>query len=246
MRSMKLVGLAVAAVVALLVVGAASAFAGENPEFYVGSSPLSSSETIEAEANGTQVLKATGIEIDCTGVTAIGGVVKPGSPGTDTESLKYTGCTVKGHESECVAKTEGGSEPGVIQTQKLVSKLAFKTAKSAEEKSAASNGTVTVFEPEAGASEAFVKIELTGTNCGFVPETSTVKGSVVVTNVQATNTESSAKEVQELSAEGGEKYFTNPGAKETKAKLTAFGLSASYKGKSKVKLASKAAWWVFN
>lgn len=241
---MRLVAMAAVATMVLFAVVSASASAAGSPGFEVNGSALGygSSDGFTAEANGTQVLKATGVEIDCTGVGVKSGAEIIGdTPGQDKESLRYTGCTVKSHESTCTAKTEGGTENGVIETQSLVSKLAFKSAKSAEEGSAGSNGTVTVFEPEAGASEPFVKISLTGT-CGFVPESSVVKGSVVVTNIQATNNSSSAKETQEISAEGSEKYFTNPGAEEHKSKLTAFGLSASYKGKVHLTLVEKYLW----
>jgi hypothetical protein len=245
MRRMKLVGLMITAVMALsaFVVAPAMAAGTNNPVWNVAGSRLAlgSSAKLTAVQNGNQVLKAPGVEIVCTALSASGELLGSGAegPGTNTETLTYKSCTVTGHSS-CVAKSPGASN-GEIKTNLLNSKLAWAEKESAEKELANENGTVTVFTPASGTT--FVEIELTPLgSCGFTPTDTTVKGSVVATNVQKTATEE--KETNEISSTGAAKYFVNPGAKEEKAGLTAFGLEASYKGKDKITLTSKSVFGV--
>lgn len=260
MRRMKLVGLMAIAMLALAAVGSTSAFANENPTFGVGSTEAFGSAEIEAtaaaEPNNVQKLKAPGVTIDCTGVTAGSGKIFAGEPGTDEETLTYTGCTVEKHEATCEVHSPGEANH-TIKTNLLKSKLAFKTKASAKSKTAANSGTVTVFTPAAGETGTFVDVELSGT-CGFVPSNNEVKGGVVVENVLgSTECEASKAETHELNSTGEVEYFTNPGEVKHTAKLTAFGLKAEYIGKDVVSLKDDEAneeepedlddfWWICN
>jgi hypothetical protein len=237
MRRMKLVGLSVMAVLALSAFVVSPAFAGtkENPVWWTSSGELSGSLGITAKAAGTQTLKGTGITINCTGVSVnAGAVLKSGIPGTDEETLTYTGCAVSGHESTC--EVNSAEQPnGTISTNALESKLAFKTKLAAEGKEAKASKSVTVFKPATGT--VFVDINLSG-SCGFVPSETSVKGEVIADNVSTNEGATELATSHEISAKNEEKYFTNPGAKESKASLKAFGLAASYTGNVTVSSAS--------
>jgi hypothetical protein len=236
MRRMKLVVSVVAALAAMSAFASAQAMAGETPVFHVGAGVISKSEPLSVVANGAQVLKATGVEISCPNLSATGSLLVSS---TNEETLTYSGCTVVGH-ANCVAKSPGAGKNGEIVTNLLSSKLAWATKEAAAGKTVETNNTVTVFTPKTG--EVFVNIELTPLGeCGFTPTEAAVKGSVVVTNVGG----ATLSKTQEISSTGAEKFFTNPGAAEGKAKLTAFGLAASYKGKSKISLTSGLEWGVF-
>jgi hypothetical protein len=236
MRRMKLVVSMIAALAAMSAFASAQAMAGETPVFHVGAGVIAKTEPLTAVANGNQVLKATGVEIVCPNLAATGNLLVSS---TNEETLTYSGCKVTGHAS-CVAKSPGAANNGEIVTNLLSSKLAWATKEAAELKTASGNNTVTVFTPKTG--EVFVNIELTPLGeCGFTPTEAAVKGSVIVTNVGA----ATLAKTQEISSTGAEKYFTNPGAVESKGKLTAFGLAASYKGKSQISLTSGSEWGVF-
>jgi hypothetical protein len=235
MRRMKLVGLSVMAVLALSAFVVSPAFAGtkENPVWWTSTGELSGSLGITAKAVGTQTLKGTGITINCSGVSVNAAAVLK-APGSDEETLTYTGCTVSGHESTCEVNSSGQAN-GTISTNALESKLAFKTKLAAENKEAKASKSVTVFKPASGT--VFVDILLSG-SCGFVPSETSVKGEVIADNISTNEGAAELATSHEISAKNEEKYFTNPGAKESKASLKAFGLAASYTGNVTVSSAS--------
>ena len=239
MRSMKLVGLAFAAVLAMSLAVSASAFAAtNNPTFFewngaeneVGAGGLA----ITAEANGNQRLVGAATVV-CTGVAVEEGA-KLLAGGADEETLKYTGCTVEGKtEAECNVRNDGAGSAGTIATEPLSSKLAWKTKTAANEEN--DESTVTVFTPKTGTK--FTSLEFKGTNCGFgVGGGHEVKGEVAVNNVApATHAFTHG-----LEAPGSaiKTYWLNEGgtAKEHKVKtFEVTGLlttSATYEGKSLV------------
>jgi hypothetical protein len=245
---MKLVVVTVMAVFALAAFASASAFAA-NPAWEVEEGGVAKllaageSREITAEANGNQELAATGVTLVCSSVTlAAGATITGGEPGTDKETLVYGGCKVK--EKACEARTKGGAVAEQIQTSALKSTLAFETKAAAE---ASKAPTVTLFEPSEGTT--FVEVELKGTECPFI-ENATIKGTVAVKNLGAESERLITHEI-EAPATALTKVFKNPGAVETKVKLTAFGLAAKYVGKSKIKVRNAAntefiPWAVFN
>jgi hypothetical protein len=256
MRAMKLLGAAMLAALAVSAVGASAAFAG--PTFEVpchkvttagtgafenstctvsgGTKEFSKtllggeSETIEAKAEGAQVLTASSVELECSGVSvAAGAKIEGGSPGTDTETLIYTGCIRKGH-STCEARTKSGPTAGQIETLPLKSELVYRTK--------ALTSTDTLFVPVTPSK--FVEVELKGTECGSITS-GTVEGSVAVENEAGLHVEG----ILTAPATPIKKVFDEHGTEKTVG-LKAFGfLTASYVGKDKVKLsgALKGGEW---
>jgi hypothetical protein len=228
MRSIKLTGVAAVAIVALFAVTASSALARTGPRFYVGGALLGAVESIEAQAEGNQVLTASGVEIECTGVSVEAATIEnpapAGSPGKDAETLVYSGCTYKGKTAaECEARTKGGGTAGQIKTVALTSELVFQAT--------TGTATDTLFKP--GGTE-FVSIEFKGTSC---PLTETkVKGSVAVENTTANEGKEEVEDVLTAPNPAITAVFTAGGV-ETKPKLTVTGgFVATYAGKAKVKL----------
>jgi hypothetical protein len=110
MRHVKLVGLCLAAVFALSGLAAAQASAVEFAWHVNGSTFGSGSETeLQSSAKTNQVLKATvlgvAVEITCTKVATPGAEIIGGIPGTSSETVHYTGCTVQ-KPSGCKIKEE--------------------------------------------------------------------------------------------------------------------------------------------
>jgi hypothetical protein len=223
MRSMKLTGMAAVAIVALFGVTASSAFARTEPQWLVEAVPLSGTESIEAKGVGAQVLTATGVEVECSGMSGQNGnIIIGGSPGTDEEVLVYSNCTYKGKTAaQCEATTKGGgSPPGVIKTNLLSSELGFKAATGTE--------TLTLFKPKPPATE-FVSIEFKGTSC---PLTETkVNGSVAVENPPTEG----VFDVFTAPGVAIKQFFNATGVVTAKPKLTVTGgFVATYAGKVEV------------
>jgi hypothetical protein len=111
MRHVKLVGLCLAAVFALSGLAAAQASAATEFEWHVSGSPLAagSEEALASSAKTNQVLHATvlgvAVEITCTKVATPGAKIIGGFPGTSSETVEYTGCTVQ-KPSGCKIKEE--------------------------------------------------------------------------------------------------------------------------------------------
>ncbi len=236
MRSIKLAGLTAAVTLIFTVAATATALAGgghANPIWtHESGTMLFAKEKLLAsvKAKTVQELSAPGVKIDCTTVSSSGGItLEGGEPGTDLETLLYTGCKVSGHPS-CEVESPGEAN-GSIKTNPLKSTLAFKSKSSAEKEEAEKSGSVTVFQPASGT--VFTEIALIG-SCGFVPSPNPgkVKGIVVATNVQGAEPEEALNHT--LGAVNQRNVFANPGAAEFTAGLEAFGLSASYKGELEV------------
>jgi hypothetical protein len=220
MRTMKPTVAATVALVALFAVAASSAFARTGPRFYVEGSLLGATESIEAQAQGSQVLTATGVEIECSEATGEGfGSIFVSNPGTAEGTAAYTGCTYKGKTAaECEARTKGGGTPGQIKTLALIAELGFKATTGTE--------TVTLVKPKVGTE--FVSVEFKGTSC---PLTETkVSGSVAIETEAVEN----VNDVLTAPATAIKQVFNAAGV-ETKPKLTVTGgFAATYIGKDEV------------
>lgn len=226
MRSMKLLSVAALAVVAVMAVSASSAFATTSPIFKIGGSPFTSgTETISAEASGAQVLKASSIELECPNVgVAAGAKITGAEPGTDSESLVYTGCHQKGNTA-CEARTKGGGTAEQIETVALKSELVFATKAGSEK---GEGGVDTLFKPASGST--FVEVEMKGSNCPALSEAK-ITGSVAAENgaaaVEPTLTAPTTPITSVFKA-GGTKVAVS---------LKAFGfVEAAYIGVAKIKL----------
>jgi hypothetical protein len=239
MRSMKLLGIAVGAVCALSAVLVTPALAKNNPVFLSGGGIFMGPVEILAETNGTQLLQSKAAEtIACSSVKLNSGATISNdlSPnwGLDSETIVYEGCKY-GKSTTCTVKNKGGT----IETDPLVSKLAWEKETGAEKET--TTGTLTVFTPTG---TNFVELEFSGTGCPILTKDD-VKGSVAVSNAGNSATEELS---HELSAPEPAiaKYFYNVGSKtETgKAALEAFGVEAKYVGKDKIMLTSDANWSV--
>ena len=145
-------------------------------------------------------------------------------PGTDIETLIYTGCHQKGNEA-CEAKTLGGTAAKTIETAALKSELAYATKAGSEK----SEGAVdTLFKPASGTT--FVEVELNGTMCPVLSQ-ATITGSVATENgaeaVEPTLT-APATPISEVFHSGGTKVNVS---------LKAFGfVEAAYIGTAKIKM----------
>jgi hypothetical protein len=237
MRSMKLIGVAAVAVVVLFAVAASSAFARTGPRFYVEGALLGANESIESQAKGTQILAATGVEVECAGVSLEPGTGKllTGNPGTNEETLLYSGCVYKGKTAaQCEAKS--GIIKEQIKTKLLDSELVFKAAIGTE--------TDTLFKP--AAPPEFATIKFAGTECPLA-ETK-VNGSVAVENTTANEPKEDVKDVLTAPAVAIKKVFNAAGNVETKPKLTVTGgFVATYSGQVEVWLTGaneKKKWGV--
>src|SRR6267154_1629919 len=96
MKHMKLLGVLLVVAFALSAVAAGAAFAAE-PEYLVKLSPFTGTKAVEAEANGVQTLKSTGLTIECKKFgLAAGAVIEGGAPGKSKETIQYSECAVAG------------------------------------------------------------------------------------------------------------------------------------------------------
>jgi hypothetical protein len=220
MRRIKLTAVAAIAIVAAFAVAASSALA--SPRFYVEGALLGSTEPIEAQANGNQVLTANGVGVECTALSLEGATIFPSNPGSGEETVVYSGCTFEGRTAaECEARTKGGGTAQQVKTVALSSELGYRAATGEE--------TLTLFRPKAGTT--FVSIEFKGTNC---PLTETkVTGSVAAENdpVQKVNEELT------FPAVAINRFFNAAGTETAKPKLTVTGgLPTRYKGRVEVRL----------
>jgi hypothetical protein len=237
MRSVKLVVMSLVAVLAMSMAISASAFAGTlNPLFGEGTSEtaLTSPLGITAAAVTNQELVGATATIVCTSVGVESGAQLL-TGGNNEETLKYTGCTVKGKtEAECHVSNDLGTV-GTITTELLASKLAWKTKKAAEEEKQAE--TVTLFTPKTGTK--FTSLEFNGSSCPFgTGGGHEVKGEVAVNNVAP----ATHKLTHELEAPKSkiEEYYLNEGGTATKHTVNVFKVTgifetgATYVGKSSV------------
>jgi hypothetical protein len=232
----------------MVVVTPAFATSEKNPQWEVGTTllALGQEKPIEVKAvSPKQVLTASGVKIECTGVKVDSGAAIIGgegeTAGTNKETIVYEGCTVNG-SPDCTVDNVGGVA-GTIATQALKSTLVFETKTAAEKEE---SKTLTLFEPASGS--VFVELELAGTcpspGAGKYP----VEGQVAVTNKEG----SVSKQEHELEAPAKviTEYYTNKAGKTEKHSVTTFKVlhiaNASYEGVVAVKLESGEDWAVFN
>jgi hypothetical protein len=190
---------------------------------------------ITAKATTTQKLvdSSAKITIACSGLKlASGANLKGGEPGTDEETIEYSGCEVEGSPKCEINKEKAGSAK--ITTKGLTSRLVFRTKAGAEKETA--EETATLFKPASGTE--FAALELKEESGGTCPSKGTivVRGEVLLENVGS----GEASESHELSAPdktSEEEYFENPEAKKEKlgkALTLSVGGGAKYEGKSTV------------
>jgi hypothetical protein len=169
MRSLRVIGAALLAIVAFGAVSAVAQAEGpffskckklENPCAAANKERLTAGKTQAlTSTGGTFVLSTASQSVTCTGFKANGGKFvgsEPGTAGTTEQtSLEFTGCTVKGNGEPC-AVGKGGT--GVIKTEAVVSTL------TKENKTATTGEKLFVsFKPASGT--VFVKIEFEGAGC---------------------------------------------------------------------------------
>lgn len=242
MRRLMLLCCAAMATALLAATVAESALAAEgNPFFGVEGAALTGTEAVEASATSNQVLKGTGLTIECKKVAANAGSQLL-TEGLNEETLKYTECAVPG-KAACEVRSVKGSEKapvGTIETEALKSRLEWLTKAAAEEENVSATGTL--FEPATGEAGLFVELELAG--CGLLNGKHKVSGEVLVEN------EASAAEAEAHTLTAPttalKHYWRNEGgsAKEKTVhtfEVTPFGTSV-YSGTSSVKLSSKRVW----
>lgn len=203
MRSMKLVGLAAVAVIALFAVAASSASARTGPKFVGCKNVGAGNGTFEDSAcqkaggskewetfnitgpeaikvsGGAQKLSATGIKIECSGLSAENATIEDtGGLGLDAETLVYTGCkseNVVGTSENCEARTESGTVAGEIKTDPLKSELGYQEA-------APALATATLFAPKVGTEFVSIELKVESGKTGKCPATNKfqVTGTVAV------------------------------------------------------------------
>jgi hypothetical protein len=275
MKRMQIIGLALVAVFAMSAVGVSSASAtsinnpqwklclkvakptgkfatheckgeGEPKEFELLMLEEGKTEGVTAEANGVQKLNVGGefgATIECSKLKLAAGAKLIGSKapnaGTDEETIVYEECKVVGKPACKINGEESGKAK--IATELLKSTLVFETKVAAEKEE---KPTLTLFEPKTA--KNFVVLKLTGT-CPPGGETFEITGQVAAKNVEG----QALLQTHELNAPAVaiKEYFINKAGVTEKKAVTAlkFGFfSATYEGKSKVKLASEWWWLIFN
>jgi len=154
MKRIRILGLALVAVFALSAVVAVAAQATEAPFYKVAGKRLESGKTEEISSHagtGGFTLTATGKVVKCStltnnaGATAIGS--NAGVPGTSSETLEFSGCTVTGNGEPCKV-----TEP--IKTTALKNELALNEGLTS---------IVVEFKPSTGTE--FATLKFTGTGC---------------------------------------------------------------------------------
>ena len=249
MRSVKVIGLSIVAVLALSAVMAASAFgATKNPMFQVEGTPIAAGEEvgITASAGGNQVLKATGLTIECTNLSASATSVLL-SGGLNKEALIYGGCFVPGKACEVSSFSINGTQSaiGKIETWGLNSKLEWLTKAGAEAEDLKQTGTL--FEPaEENVKKEKLFAELEVTSCGLANGKHKASGEVLVENEPGGTNANQASHSLVAPATALKTYWRNETGTATEHavslfKVTPFG-TATYSGTNNVKLGSGLNW----
>jgi hypothetical protein len=209
--------------------------------------------TVLASAIGDQKLEtASGPEatIECTGLSlAPGAYLEGGDPGTDHESLVYSGCSLPNNtHPTCDVNSVGEAKgSGIIETEPLESELVYLTATGRKNLNAAETGTL--FKPASG--KTFVAIELTALGASAkcpIDGKPPIVGSAVVENVDAIGHGLSGV----IKTESGiKKYFVGSmsAPEEKKAKLEFGGWGWSITGEIALEVQSLSsgtalAFWI--
>jgi len=228
MRYAKLLTACLLAAAGLAIVNVAQASAIEFV-WKVHAKTLASGEekSLTSKAKGTQVLKASVIgvktEISCTGVATTAAKIIGGTPGTGSETVEYSGCTVA-KPSGC--KVKGGTIKTVLLKQEIVEGVG------------SSAGKVEILStPKEG--ETFAEPQLEG---GLECLSIAVKGSVLAeANPQRTEGETGVLKFEPAEA----KKYKNSKAEEKSAGLTVAGSASTVTGEVETKLSPAEVFGAF-
>jgi hypothetical protein len=225
MRHVKLVGLCLAAVFALSGLAAGQALAQPEFAWHVGGNVFGSgSETeLQSSAKTNQVLKATvlgiKVEITCTTVATPGAEIIGGVPGTSSETVHYTHCTVQ-KPSGCKIKEEK------ITTNPLTDEIV-------EGVGASAGKPLILFRPTSG--NVFAEPKLSGFFCLSVPVEGTVLAEPIPDEEEGT---SGALKFEPAES----KHYKNSAGEEKSAGLSNSG---TVSGEVEVSLVSGESFGVF-
>lgn len=227
-RSTKVVVLCVVALFALSGIGVAQASAIEFV-WKVNGKTLGSKEEKEltTKAKTTQVLKTSvlgvAVEIKCTEVKTAGAKIIGGTPGTSSETVEYTGCTVA-KPSGCKIKGEA------ITTKALKDEIV-------EGVGASKGKALILFTPKEG--ETFAEPKLEG---GLLCLSVAVKGSVLAEPLP--QKEEATTGVLKFEPAEGKKYI-NSKKEEKAAGLKVGSSTATDSGEVEIKLKPEEKFGVF-
>jgi hypothetical protein len=247
MKRIRILGLALVAVFALSAVVAVAAQATEAPFYKVAGKRLASGESAEISSHagtGGFTLTTTGKVVKCLTLTNNAGATIIGSnagvPGTSSETLEFSGCTVTGNGEPCAVTTP-------IKTTALKNELALTESLTS---------FLVEFKPATGTE--FATLKFTGAGCEITETKVTIaEGSAVIGQVfsggklvEPGKEPAEAKDgeinfpttaikvidLQETASGGFKKVEESP--------LKAFGLAATFSGLAIVLLKSGSVWGV--
>jgi hypothetical protein len=227
-RGLKTLGVCVALALTISAVAAAQASAIEFI-YKVNGAKLEAGKEKElvSKAGTSQVLKASPLgvntEITCTKVETPGAKIKGGTPGTSTETVKYSGCTVQ-KPSGCKVKEEK------ITTNPLINEIV-------EGVGASAGKAEVLFRPASG--ETFAEPKLEG---GFLCPSLSVNGSILAEAVPQ-KTEAVVGSLKFEPAEKGK--YKNSKGEELSAGLKVGGKAATTTGTVETELSTKEKFGIF-
>jgi len=225
-RSLKMIGALAAVALASSAVAAAQASAIEFV-YKVNGKALEGEKELVSKASTNQVLKTTVLgvasEITCTTVETPGAKIKGGKPGTSTETVHYSGCTVQ-KPSGCKVKE------GKITTNPLVDEIV-------EGVGASAGKAEVLFHPESG--ETFAEPKLEG---GLQCPSLAVKGSILAEAVP--QKEEAVAGSLKFEAAEKDKYKNSKG-EEKSAGLKVGSSAATTTGTVQTELSTKEKFGIF-
>lgn len=161
-------------VVVLTGVATSSALAVDDPFYKVAGARLGAGESKElvltAEGNQLLVLPSAGITITCTGIGVKKGATINGSSapeaGTSTGVIEYSGCTVTGNGEKCVVTSVAKAKDKKIVSEPMKDELVFASStivKGTKDLDLLSVNIPINFEEEAGGKCKFASLPAGGT-----------------------------------------------------------------------------------
>ncbi len=247
MTSMRSMQVAFAVALVASVVASAAAHASVGPFFKVEGKTLKTGETREAAVTVKETFlleaKATGQVITCLGVTYAGPsfeVLASKVTHLRASAIEFSSCTVVGNGTKCAVTS------GKITTVPVVATLGY----GASNKTGAILGLV---QPQTG--KSFGELKFTpeaGGECKAL--TTPTTGTLIGEAFSAGHTvKAGENEVETLKGEihytkGAKTIWIETGGgsvKETKAKLEAFGITATLSGQVSVELSAHEKWGIF-
>jgi hypothetical protein len=197
---------------------------------------------LSKELNAQELdVSASAYDVSCSGLEG-NGYLSGGAPGTDRETITYSGCSLP-NKTQCDVSTAGGAL-GTITTNALETELVYLTEAAAKGLSSAETGTR--FKPASGTT--LVTLELHPLTAGACPVSGSaaLKGELVLENDE--------QQVFELShsvlapATAIKKYYSGMTGSENKVKaLELAGVSTKYLGNTSEQVTELGgpgvAWW---